>query len=84
MGSVFAQRAAAVAPPAAAWMDLDAIADSFDDPQTSAPEWERYWFNRPVSLQGTWLQQRAWDECFDARPMPRRLLARVPRASPAR
>lgn len=56
--------------PAADWMDLEAIADSYDDPQTSAAEWERYWFNRPVSLQGTWLQQRAWDECFDARPIP--------------
>lgn len=56
--------------PAAAWMDLEAIAESYDDPQTSAAEWERYWFNRPVSLQGGWLQQRAWDECFDPRPIP--------------
>jgi len=56
--------------PAAAWMDLDAIADSFDDPQTSAPEWERYWFNRPVSLQGSFLSQKAVDECHVARPIP--------------
>jgi phage terminase large subunit-like protein len=49
--------------PAAEWMDLEAIANSFDDPQTSAAEWERYWFNRPVSLQGQWLSQLAWDEC---------------------
>lgn len=56
--------------PAAAWMDLDAIADSYDDPQTSPAEWERYWFNRPVSLQGGWLDQRAWDECFDPRVIP--------------
>jgi hypothetical protein len=51
-------------------MDLDAIADSFDDPQTSAPEWERYWFNRPVSLQGSFLSQKAVDECHVARPIP--------------
>ncbi len=56
--------------PAAAWMDVEAIADSYDDPQTSAPEWERYWFNRPVSIQGSWLAQKAWDECFDPRPIP--------------
>lgn len=56
--------------PAAAWMDLEAIANSYDDPQTSAAEWERYWFNRPVSLQGSWLSQKAWDECFDPRPIP--------------
>lgn len=56
--------------PAASWMDLDAIADSFDDPQTIAAEWERYWFNRPVSLQGQWLSQAAWDECRVARPIP--------------
>lgn len=56
--------------PAAAWMDLEAIAESYDDPQTSAAEWERYWFNRPVSLQGGWLSQKAWDECFDPRPIP--------------
>lgn len=51
-------------------MDLDAISDSFDDPQTSSAEWERYWFNRPVSLQGNWLPQLAWDECQDARAIP--------------
>ena len=56
--------------PAAAWMDLEAIADSYDDPQTSAAQWERYWFNRPVSLQGAWLSQSAWDECRVARPIP--------------
>lgn len=56
--------------PAAAWMDLEAIADSYDDPQTSPAQWERYWFNRPVSLQGAWLAQAAWDECRVARPIP--------------
>lgn len=56
--------------PAASWMDLKAIAASYDDPQTSAAEWIRYWFNRPVSLQGAWLPQLAWDECQSARPIP--------------
>ncbi len=56
--------------PAAKWMDLAAIAASYDDPQTSPAEWERYWFNRPVSLQGSWLPQRAWDECHARREVP--------------
>ena len=56
--------------PAAEWMDLQAIADSYEDPQTSPAEWERYWFNRPVSLQGQWLGQSAWDECQVARSIP--------------
>jgi phage terminase large subunit-like protein len=56
--------------PAADWMDLDAIADSYDDPQTSEAEWLRYWFNQPVSLQGQWLPQAAWDECQVARGIP--------------
>jgi phage terminase large subunit-like protein len=56
--------------PAAAWMDLDAIAASWDDPQTSPAEWQRYWWNLPVSIQGTWLSQKAWDECHDPRPIP--------------
>jgi phage terminase large subunit-like protein len=56
--------------PAASWMDLDAISDSFEDPQTSPAEWARYWFNRPVSLQGAWLSQSAWDECQVARQIP--------------
>jgi phage terminase large subunit-like protein len=56
--------------PASEWMDLPAIADSYDDPQTSAAEWERYWFNRPVSIQGQWLSQAAWDDCQTARVIP--------------
>lgn len=56
--------------PAASWMDLHAIADSYDDPQTSSAEWERYWFNRPVSLQGQWLSQAAWDDCQSVRQIP--------------
>lgn len=56
--------------PASSWMDLEAISASYEDPQTSAAEWQRYWFNRPVSLQGQWLPQTAWDECHDSRPIP--------------
>ena len=53
--------------PAAEWMPLDSIADSYDDPQTTPAAWERYWFNRGVSLQGTWLSQHDWDSCRDVR-----------------
>lgn len=56
--------------PAAEWMDLTAIADSYEDPQTSSAEWERYWFNRPVSIQGQWLSQAAWDDCQVSRTIP--------------
>jgi phage terminase large subunit-like protein len=56
--------------PASDWLDLAAIADSYDDPQTSPAEWERYWFNRPVSIQGQWLPQLAWDECAQSREIP--------------
>lgn len=56
--------------PAAEWLDLKSIADSYEDPQTSHAEWERYWFNRPVSLQGQWLPQLAWDECQVAQEIP--------------
>ncbi len=56
--------------PAAEWMPLDAISSSYDDPQTSSAEWIRYWFNRPVSLQGQWLSQQAWDECQVSREIP--------------
>jgi hypothetical protein len=36
--------------PAAAWMNLDAIADSWDDPQVSEGEFRRFWLNQPVPL----------------------------------
>lgn len=36
--------------PAAAWMDLEAIADYWDDPQASEAEFRRFWLNQPVSL----------------------------------
>lgn len=34
--------------PAAAWMDLQAIADYWDDPQASHAEFRRFWLNQPV------------------------------------
>ena len=37
--------------PAAAWMNLQAIADSFDDPQVSEAEFRRFWLNQPVPLE---------------------------------
>ena len=36
--------------PAAAWMDLEAIADYWDDPQASDAEFRRFWLNQPVPL----------------------------------
>jgi hypothetical protein len=34
--------------PAAEWMNLEAISDSWDDPQVSESEFRRYWLNQPV------------------------------------
>lgn len=36
--------------PAAAWMDLNAIADYWDDPQATEAEFKRFWLNQPVPL----------------------------------
>jgi len=36
--------------PAAGWMDLPALADSWDDPQVSKADFRRYWLNQPVPL----------------------------------
>lgn len=35
--------------PASEWMNLEAIADSWDDPQVSEADFRRYWLNQPVS-----------------------------------
>lgn len=37
--------------PAAAWMNLAAIADYWDDPQASEEEFRRFWLNQPVSVK---------------------------------
>lgn len=36
--------------PAADWMDLDAIADYWDDPQVTEAEFRRYFLNQPVPM----------------------------------
>lgn len=36
--------------PAAAWMNLEAISDSWDDPQVSEASFRRFWLNQPVPL----------------------------------
>lgn len=37
--------------PAAAWMDLEAIADYWDDEQASEAEFRRFWLNQPIPLE---------------------------------
>ena len=39
--------------PAAAWMNLEAISDSWDDPQVSEASFRRFWLNQPVPLEET-------------------------------
>lgn len=36
--------------PAADWMDLEAIADYWDDPQATHAEFKRFWLNQPVPI----------------------------------
>lgn len=36
--------------PAAAWMDLQAISDYWDDPQATHADFRRFWLNQPVPL----------------------------------
>lgn len=36
--------------PASGWMNLEAIADSWDDPQVSEASFRRFWLNQPVPL----------------------------------
>ena len=56
--------------PAAAWMDLEAIADSFTDPQVKEAEFRRYWLNQPVTTSGSWLPFGAWDARVVEREIP--------------
>lgn len=37
--------------PAAAWMDLESIADYWDDPQATREEFKRFWLNQPVPIK---------------------------------
>lgn len=55
--------------PAAAWMDLEAIADYWDDPQASEAEFKRFFLNQPVQLEEGVLPK--WRKCFlDEEPPP--------------
>lgn len=55
---------------AAAWMNLEAISASWDDPQVTEADFRRYWLNQPISLSGTWLPPGAWGKCLDVRSIP--------------
>ena len=37
--------------PAAEWMDIEALADAWDDPQVTEQEYRRYWLNQPVPMK---------------------------------
>lgn len=37
--------------PAAEWMDIEALADAWDDPQVTESEYRRYWLNQPVPMK---------------------------------
>lgn len=53
--------------PAADWMNLDAICDSWDDPQVSEAEFRRYWLNQPVPTNAppSVLGAGSWDLARD-------------------
>lgn len=52
------------------WMNLEDIADSWDDPQVSEAEFRRFWLNQPVSTTGSWLPFGAWELCKSAYVIP--------------
>jgi phage terminase large subunit-like protein len=56
--------------PAAAWMDIDALANAWNDPQKSESSFRRYWLNQPVSTLGSWLPFGAWAALEDLRAVP--------------
>jgi hypothetical protein len=61
--SVRSQRMAALKEaygPAAAWMNLSAIADYWDDPQASEEEFRRFWLNQPVAIK--WMKLEVGDD----------------------
>lgn len=58
--------------PAAAWMNLQAIADSYDDPQVSEAEFRRFWLNQPVPLEAPAPSILPnWAVLSDASPAPK-------------
>ena len=52
--------------PAAEWMNLQAISDTWDDPQSSEAEFRRYWCNQPVPMieRATSILPK-WPACLD-------------------
>jgi hypothetical protein len=61
--------------PAAEWMDLEALADAWDDPQTNKAEYRRYWLNQPVpmvaeqvSIMPKWSERGIPDRHLDGKP----------------
>lgn len=57
--------------PAAEWMNLEAIADSWDDPQTSEADFRRYWLNQPVStIERPPLVMPNWPQCSTTNRAP--------------
>lgn len=50
--------------PASEWMNLAAISDTWDDPQSSEAEFRRYWLNQPVPMveRPTSILPK-WDAC---------------------
>jgi hypothetical protein len=57
--------------PAAAWMPLEEIAGSWDDPSVDPVDWARYWTNMVVASADTWLDPAVWA----ARAVPGKALA---------
>lgn len=56
--------------PAASWMDIDALAQTWNDPQKSEASFRRYWLNQPVSTTGSWLPFGAWGNVKLDRKVP--------------
>lgn len=47
--------------PASAWMGLEDMADSWDDPRTDHSDWLRYWWNRPQAGTSDFVNAAVWD-----------------------
>ncbi len=65
--------------PAAAWMDLEAIADYWDDEQASEAEFRRFWLNQPVPLvDSSVMSIGQWNNLKNlAAPQPERVVLTV-------
>lgn len=64
--------------PASEWMNLEAIADSWDDPQVSEADFRRYWLNQPVSTSPeipSIFGPGRWEACAGEVELPSKPLA---------